>query len=43
MELAPKFQLMDPLANHPRMLRRRTRPVKQEDGLQTIAAQMIGR
>ncbi len=43
MELASKLQLMNPFANHTRMLRCGTRTVKQEDGLQAVAAQMIGR
>ena len=43
MELASKFQLMNPFANHPRMLSCGARAVKQEYGLETVAAQMVGR
>ena len=43
MELASKLQLMNPLANHTRMLCCGTCTLKQEDGLQTVTAKMIGR
>jgi hypothetical protein len=43
MELASKLQLMNPVAHHTRMLRCGTCAVKQEDGLQTVATEMIGR